>query len=481
LEQPLLPFLACNLSAMNISKFVGGVDEFNWDGLFNISCSVMKYMDNLIDKMEFPDERFKKNVLKYRPVGIGIMGLADAMFALNYRYDKQEGRNFASKVMKTITLACIYQSTLLAEEKGPFFEYDDFKNDVENIVSKWIGYDDSDKESFVNTVMDRVRKYGLRNNTLTTVAPTGTTALSCDCSYGIEPSFGLTFTKNYIDGTKALIVNSIFEKRFKNEEWFNDALLEKISNNMGSLKGLHGIPKEVKEVFITAHEIKYRDRVEMQADIQKYCTSAISSTLNLPKETETEEVSNIYKYAYQKRLKGITIYRDGSKKNQPVTFTEDKKDGIIYGFERPSILSSKTYSVETGNGKMYVTVSDYKNKPLEVFIHLGKSGQVQNTFTEALGRIISIALQRGVPVEDITKTLIGINSDRMCWFRFEPTDKRPVQILSIPDAIAQLLNRYYIGTKFEGELSDEVCPKCGRKMLAIEGCFNCTCGYSKCS
>jgi len=873
-EQVMPPFFACNLSAINISKFVGGEDDFNYDGLFETTCRIMKYMDNVIDKMDFPDKRFESNVKKYRPVGIGPMGLADAMFKLGYRYDKIEGKNFASNVMRTLTAACVYQSTILAEKHGSFFEYDQHKDNVENIIDKHIG---SDKDSHMQKIMERVKEFGLRNSQFTTAQPTGclvdntlissnkgikkiidykdilqdgsneistesdfgkchlksyfdqgisntvkittengyslegtydhkvrvlsegngyiwkkindlslndnvilkknfiidkeywldvkkaefiglymangwwnndklyisfnendedyirnlindsfgktfnfnvfvrkddykckfdisskkmfdwfkkyncikegdvnafipqiildgsidvinsfikgywkgdgciinrdnlvsfktiseimanqlhtillglgyisrlsknnveigsvvesddrkiiknhesysitldktssynllkqfkcnvssnddniycreyvpitpneekyfperieisnsknccvtlrkykevmnsdpynwfvkndlymdliknkeyfeskhvndlevienthtyvangfvthnTVALSCDCSYGIEPSFGLTFTKNYIDGSKALITNPVFEEKFQNEEWFNDALLEKISNNMGSLKGLHNIPKEVKEVFITAHEIKYKDRIDIQAALQEHCSTAISSTVNLPKETTTEEISEIYKYAYQKGLKGITIYRDGSKKNQPVTFTEDKKDNIMYGFKRPSILSSKTYSVETGNGKMYVTVSDYKDKPLEVFIHLGKSGQVQNTFTEALGRIISIALQRGVPVEDITKTLIGINSDKMCWFRFEPTDKRPVQILSIPDAIAQLLNRYYIGKKFEGELSDEVCPQCGQKMLAIEGCFNCTCGYSKCS
>lgn len=869
-EQVMPPFFACNLSAINIAKFVGGEDDFNYDGLFETTCKIMKYMDNVIDKMDFPDKRFESNVKKYRPVGIGPMGLADAMFKLGYRYDKAEGKNFASNIMRTLTAACVYQSTILAEKHGSFFEYDQHKDNVENIIAKHI---ESDKDSHMQKIMERVKEFGLRNSQFTTAQPTGclvdntlissnkgikkiidykdilqdgsnetstesdfgkchlksyfdqgisntvkittengyslegtydhkvrvlsegngyiwkkindlsfndniilkknfiidkkywldvkkaefiglymadgwwdndrlyisfnekdedyirnlindsfgktfnfnvfvrkddykcygkfdisskkmfdwfkkyncikegninafipqiildgsidvinsfikgywrgdsciinrdnlvgfktiseimanqlhtillglgyisrlsknnveiddrkinrnhesysitldktssynllkqfkcnvssnddnvycreyvpitpdeekyfservkisnsknccvtlrkykevinsdsynwfvkndlymdliknkeyfeskhvndlevienthtyvangfvthnTVALSCDCSYGIEPSFGLTFTKNYIDGSKALITNPVFEEKFKNEEWFNDALLEKISNNMGSLKGLHNIPKEVKEVFITAHEIKYKDRIDIQAALQEHCSTAISSTVNLPKETTTEEISEIYKYAYQKGLKGITIYRDGSKKNQPVTFTEDKKDNIMYGFKRPSILSSKTYSVETGNGKMYVTVSDYKDKPLEVFIHLGKSGQVQNTFTEALGRIISIALQRGVPVEDITKTLIGINSDKMCWFRFEPTDKRPVQILSIPDAIAQLLNRYYIGKKFEGELSDEVCPQCGQKMLAIEGCFNCTCGYSKCS
>jgi len=136
---------------------------------------------------------------------------------------------------------------------------------------------------------------------------------------------------------------------------------------------------------------------------------------------------------------------------------------------------------------MYVNVSDYKGNPLEVFIYLGKSGQILNTFSEALGRLISIALQSGVSVESISKTLIGINSDKPIWYRFEPDDKKPSSILSIPDGLGQLLSRYYSGKRYEGELSGEVCPKCGKNTYRpIEGCWTCIkeeggCGYSKCS
>jgi hypothetical protein len=131
---------------------------------------------------------------------------------------------------------------------------------------------------------------------------------------------------------------------------------------------------------------------------------------------------------------------------------------------------------------MYVTVSHHKGKPLELFIFLGKSGQILNTLTEAMGRVISIGLQQGVPVEEITKTLININSDRMVWYRFEDTDQRPTQILSIPDGVAKLLDRYYTGVRYNGELGGEICEKCGNFMTAMEGCFNCpACGHSKCS
>jgi ribonucleoside-diphosphate reductase alpha chain len=480
-EQPLQPFNACNLSAINIFKFVKGINgDFDWDGLYQTTYKVMKLMDNLIDTMDFPDDddilgrqRFRENTLKYRPVGVGPMGMSDAMFALGLRYDGADGRKFASEVMRIMTKACVDQSVQIAKEMGPFHDYEFFKEDVERIISEHVGNDED--------TMKLVKEYGVRNCQFTTCQPTGTTALSCDASYGIEPCFGLVFQKNLISGDRMIVANPIFEKKFKHEDWFTEDLLERIFNNGGSLKGLHNIPKEVKRIFVTAHDIKYKDRIDMQAALQEFCSTAISSTINLPKETTVEEVSEIYKYSYERGLKGITIYRDGSKLDQPVTFTSEKKKKKG-PFERPKTLDSKTHYLETGNGKMYVTVSSASGKPVEVFFNLGKSGQILNTLTEALGRTISIGLQNGVPIEEISKTLENINSDKMVWWRFEDNDKKPTQILSIPDGVSKLLKRYYSGKVYQGELSAEICEKCGNSMTAIEGCFNCpACGHSKCS
>jgi ribonucleoside-diphosphate reductase alpha chain len=280
-----------------------------------------------------------------------------------------------------------------------------------------------------------------------------------------------------------IVANPIFEEKYKDEEWFTDDLMQKIFKNGGSLKGLRGIPEEVRKVFVTAHDIKYKDRIDIQAELQKYCSTAISSTVNLPKETTVDEIAEIYKYAYEKGLKGITIYRDGTKKNQPVTFKEECKleEEKKKVFVRPAALPAKVYKMNTGKGKMYVTVSEYVSKPLEVIMNLGKSGQTFNSLSEAIGRLISLCLQEGTEVEKIIKTLKGISEESVAWTKFEETDKRPIQVLSIPDAIAKLLERYYSGKVYEGELNMESCPNCSLNLNAIEGCFSCTCGYSKCS
>lgn len=491
-EQPLIPFGCCNLSSINIAQFVDLDGEFDWDLLYNTTFTIMGLMDNIIDNMQFPEEcadgkklrrkdRFRAMTEKYRPVGIGIMGLGDALYMMDISYNSQAGRDFAAEVMRIMTTACVKKSALLAKEYGPFHQYNIHKENMERIIAEHIGLEKYEDDCpYAKEAFELLKEHGVRNMQFTTSPPTGTTALSCDASYGIEPIFGLTFTKNYIDKESVTLVNQIFYNKFKDEDWFTDNLVERIHKNNGSLKGIHGIPKEVRETFVVAHDIKYTDRIDMQARIQEYCSTAISSTVNLPKETTKEEIAEIYKYAYEKRLKGITIYRDGSKKNQPITFSKEENiDGI---FKRPARLPSFVYKIETGNGKMYVTVSEYQGKPLEVFLDLGKSGQMINTLAEALSRVTSIALQNGVPVEEVTKTLMGINSDKPTWFRFEESDKKPTQILSIPDGVAKLLKRYYSGKKYDGELSGEPCPKCGVSMKAIEGCFSCVeCGHSNCS
>jgi len=279
------------------------------------------------------------------------------------------------------------------------------------------------------------------------------------------------------------MVNPVFKKKFENESWYNENLLEKISANGGSLKGLKGIPKEVREAYVVAHDIKPKDRIDLQAELQKYCSSAISSTINLPNSVTKEDISELYRYGYEKGLKGVTIYRDGSKREQPITFTKDNK--VKSNFERPSKLTANVHVVETDNGKLYVTVSTHLGKPVEVFMTMGKSGQLFNVFSEALGRTISIALQHGVPVDQIIKSLININSERPTWFRFEESDQRPEQIWSIPDGIAKLLKRYYTNGS-HGEdyaIEKDLCTKCGTYgVVMIEGCKSCVnCGESACS
>lgn len=475
-EQYLQGYSACNLSSINLHAFCKS-GKYDMQELYQTSYQVARLMDNLIDKMDFPDERFKKMVNKYRPFGVGFMGASDTLFELGLPYDSTEGKNHIAECMKTITTACIEASADMALERGTFTDYNIVKDDIIAIVTEHTGNNEK--------ILEKVKKNGLRNSQFTTVAPTGTTALSCDCSYGIEPCFGLVFTKTLAEsGDKYVFVNPIFQSKYEKESWYTKDIIEKIEQNKGSLKNIRGIPKEVRDVFVTAHDIKFKDRIDMQAGVQKYTSNAISSTLNLPSTATRDEVSELYRYSYEKGLKGVTIYRDGSKHSQPISFSKSGTE-VKSGFKSPNKLIADRHILETGNGKMYVMVSKHNNKPVEVFMNMGKSGQLFNVFTESLGRVISVALQHGVPMEEIIKTMIGINSDRPTWFRFDESDKKPAQILSIPDGIAKLLQRYYMNDGGEDDKSSEyeLCPKCGTYSMApTEGCLICqNCGENACS
>jgi ribonucleoside-diphosphate reductase alpha chain len=474
-EQYLQGFSACNLSSINLHAFCKS-GKYDMKELYQVAYQVAVLMDNLIDKMDFPDERFKIMVRKYRPFGIGFMGAADTLFELGLPYDSVEGRTLIADCMKTITTACVEASSDMAVDRGTFTDYNIVKDDLLAIITEHTGNNEK--------IIAKVKKQGLRNSQFTTVAPTGTTALSCDCSYGIEPSFGLVFTKTLAEsGDKYLFVNPIFQNKYEKEPWYTKDIIEKIEQNKGSLKSIRGIPKEVRDIFVTAHDIKFKDRIDMQAGVQKYTSNAISSTLNLPSTATREEVSELYRYAYEKGLKGVTIYRDGSKHSQPITFSKGGTE-VKSNFPKFKKLVADRHELETGNGKVYVIISKYNNKPVEVFMNMGKSGQLFNVFSEALGRVISIALQHGVPVDVIVKTMIGINSDRPIWHRFDDSDKKPAQILSIPDGIAKLLQRYYLDDGKENIATEgyELCPKCGTySAVKSEGCLICqNCGESAC-
>lgn len=481
-EVPVPPWFSCNLGMINVAKFVKD-GAYNWEGLFEASYNLCTLMNNMIDVMDFPDKRFKEQTLKYRPVGIGPAGLSDAMFLLGLRYNGKDGKDFAEEIMRTITHGSIRRSIELAKERGPFHNYDKHKEHMERITKSLIKAEGDDE---VDKTLELLAKHGALNSATTVCAPTGTTALSCDCSYGIEPCFGLVYEKNLITGQKMKLINPIFEEKYKNEQWFTSDLVEKIFANGGSLKNIRGIPKDVKEVFIVAHDIKPKDRVEIQAGIQARTFLAISSTVNLPSTSTPEEISEIYKLAYELGLKGVTVYRDGCKKSQPVTF---KKEGLEVksNFERPTKLDSVKHCIQLTEGKLYVDVVKHEGRIVEIWLDYGKSGQDINGLLEALGKSLSTGVQHGVPKEAYIKQFKNIKGDFPVWWKFEENDKKPTQLHSIPDALAKLLERYYISEEIVYNecigFESETCPKCQNKsLIKIEGCATCqSCGWSKCS
>ena len=460
-EQPLLPLEACNLGSINLAKFVtenGEGPMIDYEGMKGLIDLSVRFLDNTIEMSQYPLPEITAMVRGNRKIGLGVMGFADMLYQLNVPYNSEAALETAENVMRFIQQAAHDASSSLAEERGVFGNYD--------------------KSIF----KDQGIKY--RNATTTTIAPTGTLSILAGCSSGIEPLFALSFVRNVMDNDRLLEVNPIFEKTAREKGFYSHDLMDMIAKQ-GSIKGLEEIPEDVRAVFVTAHDVSPEWHIHMQAAFQKYTDNAVSKTVNLPRDATVEDVKKVYNLAYELGCKGVTIYRDGSKENQVLSIArkdEKPESGFMTAVkERPETLSGFTTKIKTGYGHLYVTVTEYEGQPFEVFATIGKSGRSTTAKTEAIGRLVSLALRSGVTVDKIINQLKGIGGEY-------PIFQDGGLVLSIPDAIARVLEkRYMSGENFqknhktEYSLMGEKCPECGQTVSFEEGCMMCHfCGFNKC-
>jgi ribonucleoside-diphosphate reductase alpha chain len=256
---------------------------------------------------------------------------------------------------------------------------------------------------------------------------------------------------------------------------------------MGGISAIDEIPENVRQVFVTAHDITPEWHIRMQAAFQKFTDNAVSKTVNLPESASEEDVMAIYDQAFDLGCKGVTIYRDGSKENQVLSFNNGTHSPGSNGEplahrmkDRPETLEGFTTKVQTGMGQLYVTVTELDGHPFEVFATIGKSGKSTTAKTEAIGRLISLALRSGVAVAEIIEQVKGISGEHAV-FQMGGT------ILSIPDAIGRVLEKRYKNKisnkpkKVHNTLKADECPDCGGTIAFEEGCMTChSCGFSKC-
>jgi len=464
-EQPLLPYEACNLGSINLAKFVVKTEDGNakidYESLKEIVWYSVRFLDDVIDVSKYPLPKIEEMVKGNRKIGLGVMGFADVLFQLMIPYDSEEALLLAEEIMGFIQKEAHEASKALAEERGVFPNFD-------------------------KSIYKDKPNCRYRNATVTTIAPTGTLSIIAGCSSGIEPVFALCFVRNVMDNDKLLEINPYFERVAKERGFYSKELMEKIAEK-GSIRDMKEIPEDIRRVFVTAHDIAPEWHVRMQAAFQKHTDNAVSKTVNLPRDATVEDVKKVYDLAYKLRLKGITIYRDGSKKNQVLTLVKDKtkkEREEVWVKERPETLPGFTTKVTTGMGNLYITVTEHEGKPFEVFAIIGKSGRSTTAKTEAIGRLISLCLRAGVSVEEIVDQLKGIGGEH-------PVFQKDGLVLSIPDAIARVLEKRYLkGKKGEkkktsverkDDLTGGRCPECGEKLSFEEGCMKCySCGFSSC-
>ncbi|MDV3104106.1 adenosylcobalamin-dependent ribonucleoside-diphosphate reductase [Thermococcus waiotapuensis] len=329
-EEPLYDYESCNLTSINLAKFVKYDDEgkpyFDWDEYAYVIQKVAKYLDNAIDVNRFPLPEIDRNTKLTRRIGVGMMGLADALFKLGIPYNSKEGFEFMRKATEYLTFYAYRQSVETAKKRGPFplyekTKYKDGELPVEGFYHREIWNLPWDE------LAEDIKRHGVRNAMVTTCPPTGSVSMIADTSSGIEPIFALVYKKSVTVG-EFYYVDPVFETELKKRGLYSDEILKKISDNYGSVQGLEEIPEEVQKVFVTAMDIHWLDHLLAQANIQLWLTDSASKTINMPNDATVEDVKAAYLLAYKLGCKGVTVYRDGSLSVQVYSVEGEKKQRV---------------------------------------------------------------------------------------------------------------------------------------------------------
>lgn len=516
-EQGLPAWGVCNLSAVNLSKFYDEKnDDVDWEELGKVVRYSVRFLDNVIDKTPYHFEENRKNQQGERRIGMGTMGLAELMIKLKIRYGSPESLEFLDKLYGFMAREAYLASADIAEEKGSFEQF---------VADKFLqsGFM-KNMTSVYPEVGAAIQSKGMRNVTVITQAPTGSTGTMVGTSTGIEPYFAFEYYRQSRLGfDKQLVpIAQAWKDEHPNEE--------------------------LPDYFVTAMDLSAEDHIRVQAAIQRWVDSSISKTANCPSDFTVEETKQLYELAFDLGCKGVTIYRDGSRDVQ-VLSTEKKEDGkdaasgqsaaaapaaaakaakespaqpldslnkalsISAGdsperpFDRqykrrPQVLRGATYKFNTPLGMAYITINDIEGSPIEIFLNVGKAGSDVFAMSEALGRVCSLFLRygdHGDKAQLLIKHLKGIGGSGAIGFG-------PNRVESIADAVAKALEMHvdyadnadpYVTATQEvvmettaqyavskdAATSLDLCPGCGSASLVnSEGCKNCTnCGYSRCS
>lgn len=425
-EQGLPAFGVCNLGAINLSKFYNPeTQNVDWQTLDKSVRYATRFLDNVIDATPYFFEENERQQKSERRVGLNNMGLAELMIKLGIRYGSDESLKFIDKLFAFIARASYETSIELAQERGAFPQFDG-----EQFVKS--GF----MQAMPADIRERAEKLGIRNVTLLTQAPTGTTGTMVNTSTGIEPFFSWKYYRKSRLGLHEENARIV-------QDWFDT----------------HPGAKELPDYFVTAMELSPEEHVRVQGAIQRWVDAAISKTANVPNSYTVEQTRELYEYMYELGCKGGTIYRDGSRSEQVLILKEDedeKQESAVMAepvaqvatphrvYPRPNKLQGVTVNINTPYGRAYITMnSDELGYPFEVFIVApGKAGSDLQADAEGLGRMISLQLRTTAPenrmqmLRLVIDQLQGIGGSRSVGFG-------PNRIMSLPDAVALALMEHY--------------------------------------
>lgn len=295
-EQPLLPYEPCNLGSVNLRLMVreeGGQSRIDWERIDRAVRTAVHFLDNVIDMSRYPLDGIDRLAKGNRKIGLGVMGFADLLIRLGIPYDSEEALRTGTDIMRFIRSRGRETSEALARVRGVF-------------------------PNFPGSIHDAPGGSRLRNATVTTVAPTGTLSIVAGCSGGIEPVYALAFSRHVLGDTTLPELYEPFLETAHRRGFYSDGLLMRIMAGEG-LRGISEVPEDVKRLFVTAFDIAPEWHVRMQAAFQKHTDNAVSKTINLPPEATVEDVRRAFLLAYHEGVKGITVFRSGSRNEQVLT------------------------------------------------------------------------------------------------------------------------------------------------------------------
>jgi ribonucleoside-diphosphate reductase alpha chain len=463
-EQPLLPYESCNLGSVNLAAVTlgeAGEAGVDYDRLGENVRTAVRFLDNVIDMSRYPLPEIEEQTRSNRKIGLGVMGFADMLMQMGIPYDSEAAESVAEEVMSFIEAEAVGTSIELADERGPF-------------------------PNFEGSIYDTEGARPRRNATVTTIAPTGTISIIAGCSSGIEPTFALAFDRHVMDGQNLLEINPLFETVARREGFYSEELMERLAED-GSVAAIEEVPERWRQVFETAHDISPVAHLRMQAAFQKHTENAVSKTVNFPRSATREDVAQVFKLAFELGCKGVTVYRDGSREGQVLRMRSETPSAESRApRRRQDLLCGTTRKVSTGCGNLYVTINETDGGPFELFAQMGKCGGCAGSQTEAIGRLVSLALRAGVDAASITRQLRGVRCPSPAW-------ENGKLVLSCADAISKALESYLhekqpdqvatiaIDTESLMNRCAGLCPDCGGALEFDGGCAVCrACGYSRC-
>jgi ribonucleoside-diphosphate reductase alpha chain len=406
---------SCNLASLNLVKYMTEDDIF-FDAIsFKKDIEILiTAMDILVDAADYPTPEVRETTVKTRPLGLGFSNLGALLMLSGIPYDSVEARDRAAYITKLMTTYAYEQSIKLAEKMGSFEYFEENKEVNINIINRLTENND---------LAEECRIKGLRNSQVTLLAPTGTISFMMDCdTTGIEPIFALKSYKTLVGGGTISIIPDCIEKAVNNlnkngaKVWNAETAIDLIIPYLDPYD---------KKIFATANEISWRAHIDMMAVCQKHLNGAISKTINMASNATVEDVMEAYTYAWEKGIKALAIYRDGSKMIQPLNVDkEDTEEDYEYEEEDnepkwqavrrklPDTRDSITHKFNIGGFEGYITVGMYNDgTPGEAFINMQKQGSTINGLMDTFATVLSLALQYGVPLDKLAEKLINTRFD----------------------------------------------------------------------